>query len=114
MDDILIFLNILLYVAQVRRHFIDNSHHLILTMSPDEKFVAERESILSDLESNLVRNLTESGRAEVSDMDRRLSEEQALKENDASVACLPSLQMEDIPLEKPVYKVLLTPLFSPK
>jgi Zn-dependent M16 (insulinase) family peptidase len=78
-------------------------------MSPDEKFVAERESILSDLESNLVRNLTESSRAEVLDMDRRLSEEQATKDNDESLACLPSLQMEDIPLEKPVYKVL-TPL----
>ncbi len=81
-------------------------------MSPDEKFVAERESILSDLESNLVRNLTESSRAEVLDMDRRLSEEQATKDNDESLACLPSLQMEDIPLEKPVYKVL-TPLLWP-
>jgi hypothetical protein len=34
-------------------------------MSPDEKFVTNREAVLSDLESDLARNLTDSGRVKV-------------------------------------------------
>jgi Zn-dependent M16 (insulinase) family peptidase len=75
-------------------------------MSPDEKFVTERESILSDLESNLVSNLSDSDREKISEIEKKLLEEQSTKENDESIACLPTLQMADIPLEKPIYKVL--------
>ena len=74
-------------------------------MSPDEKFVLDREKVLADLESGLVQNLTEADRAKVAEIEARLQEEQSTKENDDAIACLPTLQMEDIPLEKPVYKV---------
>ena len=92
-------------IFQVLKHFISNNHHVVLTMSPDEKFVAERESILTDLESKLVRNLTDSDREKISEIEKRLLEEQSTKENDESIACLPTLQMADIPQEKPIYKV---------
>ncbi len=53
----------------------------------------------------MIAGLSEADRTYVADMDARLAEEQSTKENDEAIACLPSLQMEDIPLEKPVYKV---------
>ena len=91
--------------SQVRRHFINNPHHLILTMRPDEKFVVDRENILVELESGLVQNLTESDRARVAEIESRLREEQSTKEADDAISCLPTLSMEDIPLEKHVHKV---------
>jgi Zn-dependent M16 (insulinase) family peptidase len=41
----------------------------------------------------------------VAEMEKRLSEEQSTKETAESLSCLPTLQMDDIPLKKPVYKV---------
>ena len=55
----------------------------------------------------MIAGLTDSDVAYVADMDKRLADEQSTKENDEAIACLPSLQMEDIPLEKPVYKVFI-------
>jgi Zn-dependent M16 (insulinase) family peptidase len=60
-------------------------------MSPDEKFVVDRESVLTELESNLVKNLTESDRTKVSEIEELLRAEQSTKEADETISLLPSL-----------------------
>lgn len=67
--------------------------------------MAEREQVLSDLESRLVRSLTKYDRVRVAEIESKLQDEQSTKENDESIACLPSLQMEDIPIDKTIFKV---------
>jgi hypothetical protein len=60
-------------------------------MSPDEKFVVDRENVLTELESNLVKNLTESDRTKVSEIEELLRAEQSTKEADETISLLPSL-----------------------
>ena len=60
-------------------------------MSPDEKFVVDRENVLTELESNLVKNLTESDRTKVSEIEELLRSEQSTKEADETISLLPSL-----------------------
>jgi len=74
-------------------------------MYPDKNFVEEREKCLSELESRLVSSLTQSSRDKVLKMDEKLKKEQSTKETEETLACLPSLQISDIPLEKPKYPV---------
>jgi hypothetical protein len=60
-------------------------------MSPDEKFVIDRENVLTELESKLVKNLTESDRTKVSEIEELLRAEQSTKEADETISLLPSL-----------------------
>jgi Zn-dependent M16 (insulinase) family peptidase len=92
-------------LLKVKEHFIDNHHKLILTMTPDPKFVDEREEVLKGVEKRLVENLSPEEKSKVLQMDQALKLEQAAKEDEKLLDCLPSLQIEDIPLKKPRHVV---------
>lgn len=74
-------------------------------MSPDPKFVDEREEVLKDVENRLIKSLSEAEKSKVLQMDQALKLEQAAKEDEKLLDCLPSLKIEDIPLKKPRYAV---------
>lgn len=78
---------------KVQQHFKDNSHKLVLTMSPDEQYeqkFVERET------QNLVtkvKNLTEADKTRVFDDGKALASAQKAHED---INCLPCLKLNDI------------------
>jgi len=74
-------------------------------MSPDPLYVEERDEALKNIENNLACGLNDEERSKVLKMDEALKLEQAAKEDEKLLNCLPSLQLEDIPLKKPRYAV---------
>ena len=87
----------------VEKYFVDNSHHMILTMTPKDTYVEDNQQLLDSLESKLINNLSESEKASVIECGKKLLHNQSTEENEEDIACLPSLSIADIVEKAPVY-----------
>eukprot|EP00095_Tigriopus_kingsejongensis_P001400 snap_masked-scaffold229_size244821-processed-gene-0.0 protein:Tk01400 transcript:snap_masked-scaffold229_size244821-processed-gene-0.0-mRNA-1 annotation:"hypothetical protein DAPPUDRAFT_310892" len=78
---------------KVKAYFIDNPHHLVLSMSPQETFTKEQDRTLKELQDNLVQGLTESDKAQLLQDGKSLADAQNAKED---INILPTLSINDI------------------
>lgn len=91
--------------AKVKQYFVENQHQLVLTMSPKENYLEEKQQTLDELEKQLVDNLSEEAKARVTEQGKILAEQQSTKESEETIACLPSLSISDMPDTLPKYSL---------
>lgn len=89
----------------VQKYFVDNSHHMVLTMSPKDTYVEENQQILNTVENKLVTDLSADEKCSVIDAGKKLLKKQSDMENENDIACLPSLSISDIIGKSPVYEI---------
>ena len=87
----------------VRKYFVDNPHHIVLTMTPKETYTEDNEKLLDSIETKLVSSLNAEQKDEVIETGKKLLSNQSEKEDEDSVACLPSLSIADIKEKAPDY-----------
>ena len=89
----------------VRKYFVNNSHHLVLTMTPKDTYLQENQKVLDEIEEKKISCLSSDEKTSVINTGKELLEQQSIKEDESNVACLPSLSVEDIAEKAPVYNV---------
>ncbi len=87
---------------KVEQYFVENTHKLVLVMSPSESYTKEQQDRLDSVEEGMTSRLTAEDRMELLEKGRALAEAQAAKEDSE---CLPSLKVEHIPERLPTYAV---------
>lgn len=77
----------------VQKYFLDNTHRLVLTMSPDEQYEVKLQAQEAELLQQKLAQLDEAERKRVYDIGLELLRDQ---EQPQDVSCLPTLKIEDI------------------
>jgi Zn-dependent M16 (insulinase) family peptidase len=86
---------------QLKKYFLNNSHRIRLTMVPDQQLeFNETVRVQSELEK-IKQNLSRSKIEKIQQDTKTL---QLQQESVADVSCLPTLQIEDIPVSVPIVK----------
>ena len=81
---------------KIRQYFLENNHRLTLTMSPKGDFLTQQQKVLDDLEENLVEQLDAVGRQTAIEQGKLLEKMQSAKDEEETIACLPTLRLSDI------------------
>lgn len=85
------------------QHILSNLHHVVQTMSPVEGFTENNQKVVDSVEEELVTGLSPTQKDHVVQTGRELLEDQMKKANEADMACLPTLAIEDIAATAPTY-----------
>ena len=94
------------YLQQmVEKYFVNNSHHVVLTMAPKETYVEESQKVLDEIEEKMIYALSPDQKTSVINTGKELLNKQSIKEDENNVACLPSLTIADIVETAPTYQV---------
>ena len=88
--------------GKVKKYFLDNEHHVVLHMSPDEDYTKQQEQKLEEVRQDLVARLSKEEERCLHDDGKELERLQNLKED---LSCLPSLKVTDIAEALPKYTV---------
>lgn len=91
------------FFDQVREYFVDNQHYVVLTMAPKEGYLEESQKVVDEVEKKLIDQLTEDQKAEVIEAGQRLLQDQMENASADSLACLPTLTINDIAEKAPSY-----------
>jgi Zn-dependent M16 (insulinase) family peptidase len=78
---------------KVKQYFVNNSHRLLMSMSPEEDYTNKQEEVLEAVRTRLVEKLTPGERDGLVIAGKELAEVQSLKED---LSCLPTLKVTDI------------------
>lgn len=89
----------------VEKYFVNNSHHMVLTMTPKETYVEDNQKVLDEIEEKMVSSLSIDEKQSVITIGKTLLEKQSIKEDEGKVASLPSLSVEDIVECAPIYEI---------
>ena len=87
--------------SKIKEYFLDNNHRLTLTMSPKTNFLSDQQKVLDDLETNLVDQLDAEGKNKAIEQGQLLEKMQTAKDEEETIACLPTLRLSDIPQTLP-------------
>lgn len=79
---------------QIREHFVDNPHRVRFTLAPDQE-MAEREN--QRVKAELAARMAAMDQAELDRIREDAAALSKLQETHENLACLPTLQREDIP-----------------
>ena len=89
----------------MREHLISNPHRVVQTMSPVEGFTEDNQKVIDSVEEELIGQLSQSQKEEVVATGAELLEDQMKKADESTMACLPTLAIEDIAVIAPVYNL---------
>ena len=90
---------------KVLKYFVENSHHMVLTMTPNDTYVEENQRQIDEVENKLISDLTKNEKDSVIEIGKQLLEKQSAQEKEDEIACLPSLKITDIVEDAPVYEL---------
>ncbi len=86
---------------QLKKHFLNNSHRIRLTMVPDQQ-LEFNETLRIQRELEKIKKSLSRSKIEKIRQDAKVLQLQ--QETVADISCLPTLQIEDIPISVPVVK----------
>ena len=86
---------------QLKKHFLNNSHRIRLTMVPDQQ-LEFNETVRVQRELEKIKKSLSRSKIEKIRQDAKVLQLQ--QETVADISCLPTLQIEDIPISVPVVK----------
>ena len=78
----------------LRKYFVENSHKVTLTMSPDESYQSQLAQQEQQKLANIEKNLSEQDKQNIRKLSEDLKTHQSKK---LDLSCLPSLHLCDIP-----------------
>ena len=87
---------------KIKTYFLQNNHRLTLTMAPKADYLKKQQDILDNLEAKLVNELDSEGRQRAIEQGLRLEQMQSAKDEEDTIACLPTLRLSDIPEKRPI------------
>ena len=76
-------------------------------MSPKGDFLTQQQKVLDDLEENLVEQLDAVGRQKAIEQGQLLEKMQSAKDEEETIACLPTLRLSDIAPTLPEHSTLV-------
>ncbi len=85
----------------IKRYFLENPHRVLLTLVPDQELAQNEEKLMQAELARIKKRLT---RSEIDRLRQDADALRRLQEDKEDIACLPTLQREDIPPSVPMVK----------
>ncbi len=87
---------------KVKAYFVDNPHHVVLSMVPDESFTKTQEEQLEAVRERQLQKLSAEEREQLHAAGKELEDAQSQKDD---LSCLPTLRVDDIAANLPKYAI---------